>query len=124
MIQFQTVEVDSTFYHSPTDATVKGGYPLTISINLDSEQTHSAVCPKSIADQSICFAVRLEDGKSVVRTEECDRPVRRNHGGGSREPEHGRHCMPQSSFDITGLIARTLGAQRATGDISGVLIFK
>ena len=45
-------------------------YPLTIFINLDSEQTHAALCPKSIAGQTACFAVRFEDGRSVVRVEE------------------------------------------------------
>ncbi len=45
-------------------------YPLTIFVNIDSDQTHSALCTKSIADQTACFAVRLEDGRSVVRLEE------------------------------------------------------
>lgn len=45
-------------------------YPLTIFINIDSEQTHAALCPKSIAGQTACFAVRFEDGRSVVRVEE------------------------------------------------------
>ncbi len=45
-------------------------YPLTIFINIDSDQTHAALCPKSIAGQTACFAVRIEDGKSVVRLEE------------------------------------------------------
>jgi hypothetical protein len=45
-------------------------YPLTIFINIDSDQTHVALCPKSIAGQTACFAVHLEDGKSVVRLEE------------------------------------------------------
>lgn len=44
-------------------------YPLTIFINIDSEQTHAALCPKSIAGQTACFAVRFEDGRSVVRVE-------------------------------------------------------
>jgi hypothetical protein len=53
-------------------------YPLTIFINIDSDQTHVALCPKSIAGQTVCFAVRLEEGRSVVRTEAshngcCDR---------------------------------------------------
>ncbi|MFZ0270330.1 MAG: hypothetical protein WAL34_00645 [Acidobacteriaceae bacterium] len=42
-------------------------YPLTIFINIDSVQTHAAVCPKSIAGQTACFSVRLEDGRCVVR---------------------------------------------------------
>jgi hypothetical protein len=47
-------------------------YPLTIFINIDSEKTRSAICPKSIASRTICFAVRLEDGKPVVRRQKCD----------------------------------------------------
>jgi hypothetical protein len=43
-------------------------YPLTIFINVDSEETHRAICPKSIAGQTVCFAVLLEEGKPVVRT--------------------------------------------------------
>jgi hypothetical protein len=45
-------------------------YPLTVFINIDSEQTHAALCPKSIAGQTACFAVRFEDGRSVVRVDE------------------------------------------------------
>jgi hypothetical protein len=41
-------------------------YPLTIFINIDSEQTHAGLCPKSIVGQTACFAVRFEDGRSVV----------------------------------------------------------
>ena len=48
-------------------------YPLTIFVNVDSEQTHADLCPKSIAEQTVCFAVRLEDRKPIVRTERCDR---------------------------------------------------
>jgi hypothetical protein len=29
-----------------------------------------------IASQTICFAVRLEDGEPVVRAEECNRPMK------------------------------------------------
>jgi hypothetical protein len=46
-------------------------YPLTIFINIDSEKTHSAACPQSIARQTVSFAVRLEDGKPVIRSETC-----------------------------------------------------
>lgn len=42
-------------------------YPLRIFINVDSEQTRFELCPKSIVDQTVCFAVRLEDGNPVVR---------------------------------------------------------
>ena len=47
-------------------------YPLTIFINVDSERTLSDLCPKSIIGQTFCFAVRLEDGKSIVRMEKCN----------------------------------------------------
>lgn len=39
-------------------------YRLTIFINIDSDQTQVALCPKSIAGQTVCFAVRLEEGRS------------------------------------------------------------
>lgn len=42
-------------------------YPLTIFINIDSEETHVGVCPKRIAGQTICSAVRLQNGRPVVR---------------------------------------------------------
>jgi hypothetical protein len=45
-------------------------YPLTVFINIDSDKTHSMLCPRSIASQTACIAVRLEDGKSVVRLQE------------------------------------------------------
>jgi hypothetical protein len=44
-------------------------YPLTIFINIDSEETHAALCPKSIEGQTACFSVKLEGGKPVVRWE-------------------------------------------------------
>lgn len=53
-------------------------YPLTIFINVDSEQTHSRICPKVIVDQTVCFAVHLEDGKAVVRTERGVPAVRKD----------------------------------------------
>jgi hypothetical protein len=56
-------------------------YPLTIFINIDSNETHSALCPKSIAGQTVCFAVRLENGRSVVRTEASVRPAKKEQGG-------------------------------------------
>lgn len=43
------------------------GYPLTIFINVNSDQTHSAVLPEAIAGQTVCYAVRLENGNSMVR---------------------------------------------------------
>ena len=45
-------------------------YPLTVFINIDSKETHANLCPKSIADQTVCFAVRLHDGKPVVKAEQ------------------------------------------------------
>jgi hypothetical protein len=42
------------------------GYPLTIFINIDSVETHAALCPEAIRGQTVCFAVRLENGKPVV----------------------------------------------------------
>jgi hypothetical protein len=44
-------------------------YPLTIFINIDSEETHAALCPKGIAGQTACFAVQLKDGEPVVQSE-------------------------------------------------------
>jgi hypothetical protein len=41
------------------------GYPLTIFINVGSAETFAALCPDAIRGQTICFAVRLEDGKPV-----------------------------------------------------------
>ena len=52
-------------------------YPLTIFINVDSEHTYSELCPKRIVYQTVCFAVRLEDGKSVVRAEKSGPDVRK-----------------------------------------------
>jgi hypothetical protein len=56
-------------------------YPLTIFINIDSDETHVALCPKSIAGQTVCFSVRLEDGRSVVRVEPSDKPAKQKQGG-------------------------------------------
>jgi hypothetical protein len=46
-------------------------YPLTIFINIDSSKTHADICPREIANQTVCFAVRLEDGAPAVRVERC-----------------------------------------------------
>lgn len=46
-------------------------YPLTIFINIDSEETHARMCPMKIAGQTICSAVRLENGRAVVRWQEA-----------------------------------------------------
>jgi hypothetical protein len=51
-------------------------YPLTVFINIDSEETYAAACPKNIAGQTICFAVHRVGGKSVVRSHKCDHPVK------------------------------------------------
>jgi hypothetical protein len=53
-------------------------YPLTIFINIDSDKTHWAACPQSIAHQTVCFAVRLQDGKPFVRSEECKALAKRH----------------------------------------------
>lgn len=45
----------------------KLNYPLTIFINVGSEETHHEICPKSIAAQTVCFAVGLKDGAAQVR---------------------------------------------------------
>jgi len=47
------------------------GYALTVLVMLDSAETFASMCPKAIARQTVCFAVRLEDGKAVVRSELC-----------------------------------------------------
>ncbi|HET6843544.1 MAG TPA: hypothetical protein VFK06_17965 [Candidatus Angelobacter sp.] len=47
-------------------------YPLTVFINVDSDETHAVLCPKSIAGQTACFAVRLIGKRAVVKVE---RPV-------------------------------------------------
>src|SRR5882762_8650616 len=44
-------------------------YPLTVFINVDSQETRVSQCPKSIADQTVCFAVWLEEGQPVVKAE-------------------------------------------------------
>ena len=51
------------------------GYPLTIFINIDSDETHMALCPEELAGQTVCHAVRLENGNPLVRSAG---PVARN----------------------------------------------
>ena len=46
-------------------------YALTVFINVDSEQTHADMCPASIAQRTVCYAVQLKDGLPVVRFERC-----------------------------------------------------
>lgn len=55
-------------------------YPLTIFINVDSEETHAPLCPKGIAEQTVCFAVRLENGNPAVRMSNRV-PAERTNGG-------------------------------------------
>lgn len=43
-------------------------YPLTIFVNVDSSDTYAELCPDAISTQTVCIAVRLEDGNPVVRT--------------------------------------------------------
>lgn len=51
------------------------GYPLTIFVNINSDVTYANLLPEAIAGQTVCYAVRLEDGNSVVRVAA---PVARN----------------------------------------------
>jgi hypothetical protein len=53
-------------------------YPLTIFINVDSDETHFALCPEGVVDQTVCFAVRLEDRNAVVRTAKCSPAARKD----------------------------------------------
>lgn len=45
-------------------------YPLTVFVNIDSANTHADLCPNSIAAQTVCVAVRLEDDTPVIRAQE------------------------------------------------------
>jgi hypothetical protein len=54
------------------------GYPLTIFIHIDSDETHVAHRPEAIAGQTACYAVRLENGTPVVRVAA---PAPANDGG-------------------------------------------
>jgi hypothetical protein len=46
-------------------------YALTVFINIDSQQTHADLCPASITQRTVCFAVLLENGAPVVRVQAC-----------------------------------------------------
>ena len=46
-------------------------YPLTVFVNIASQETHADSCPASIAHQTVCFAVLLKDGTPVVRIQPC-----------------------------------------------------
>jgi hypothetical protein len=54
------------------------GYPLTVFINIDSDETYATQRPGAIAGQTVCYAVRLENGNPVVRVAG---PTARNDGG-------------------------------------------
>lgn len=45
-------------------------YPLTVFVNVDSANPHAESCPGSIAAQTVCIAVLLEDGNPVIRAHE------------------------------------------------------
>lgn len=63
-------------------------YPVTIFINVDSEETHAALCPMNIANQTVCFAVHRENGTTIVRTARKRRKNKkvRTHNVVSRVP--------------------------------------
>ncbi len=42
-------------------------YPLTIFLNIDSANPRAELCPDSIAAQTLCVAVQLEDGEPAIR---------------------------------------------------------
>jgi hypothetical protein len=46
-------------------------YKLTVFINIDSDETHADLCPASIAQRTVCFAVRLQDGTPMIRLQPC-----------------------------------------------------
>jgi hypothetical protein len=45
-------------------------YPLTLFVNIDSANPCAEFCPDSIAVQTPCVAVKLEDGNPVIRVQE------------------------------------------------------
>jgi len=46
-------------------------YSLTVFINIDSDLTQADLCPESIAERTVCFAVVLRNGKPVVKMQPC-----------------------------------------------------
>jgi hypothetical protein len=48
-------------------------YPLTILVMVDSAKTYAHLCPEGIAGQTVCVAVRLDEGRPVIVAEECAR---------------------------------------------------
>jgi hypothetical protein len=75
------VAIEMKLRATPTDAVEdfeslvamkeKLGYPITIFLNLDSAETYADRCPKSIAPQTVCFAVHLRQNEPVVRMDRC-----------------------------------------------------
>lgn len=45
-------------------------YPLTLFVNIDSANPFAEFCPDSIAVQTLCVAVRLENGNPVIRVQD------------------------------------------------------
>jgi hypothetical protein len=56
-------------------------YPLTVFINIDSEENYATSCLKRASGLTVCFAVRLEGGRPVVRSRACNGPRKKNHNG-------------------------------------------
>jgi hypothetical protein len=45
-------------------------YPLTLFVNIDSANPFAEFCPDCIAVQTLCVAVRLENGNPVIRVQD------------------------------------------------------
>jgi hypothetical protein len=46
-------------------------YSMTIFVNIDAQETHARLCPAAIAAHTVCFAVRLQNGKPIVLGQTC-----------------------------------------------------
>ena len=46
-------------------------YALTVLVMVNSPDTCAGQCPADIAPKTVCFAAQLENGKPVVRMQEC-----------------------------------------------------
>ena len=46
-------------------------YELLIFINIDSDQSHAELCPASIAERTVCIAIRLNEGVPVINMQPC-----------------------------------------------------
>ena len=46
-------------------------YTLTVLVMVNSPDTCAGQCPADIAPKTVCFAAQLENGKPVVRMQEC-----------------------------------------------------